>query len=48
MSKLAMSACKSEKPNMQSGFNANILSILALKKALTFGFSSRALRGRTV
>jgi len=44
----AMSACRSEKPNTQSGSSARILSILALKNALTRGFSSRARRGRTV
>jgi hypothetical protein len=47
-SSAAMSACRSEKPNTQSGFSARILSIFADRKALTFGFSSRARRGRTV
>ena len=32
----------------QSGRRATILSILALKNALTLGFSSRARGGRTV
>ena len=44
----AMSACRSEKPNTQSGLKSRILSIFALRNALTFGFSSRAFRGRTV
>ena len=44
----AMSACKSEKPITQSGLSATILSILALKKALTRGLSNRACGGRTV
>ena len=44
----AMSACKSENPNTQSGSKAKILSILALKNALTRGFSCRARAGRTV
>jgi hypothetical protein len=48
ISSLAMSACRSEKPNTQSGRSARILSIFALRKALTLGFSSRARRGRTV
>ena len=44
----AMSACRSEKPNTQSGFSATMDSIRAFRKALTLGFSSRARRGRTV
>ena len=35
----AMSACRSEKPNTQSGSSARMASILALRKALTRGFS---------
>ncbi|MNU04756.1 hypothetical protein D3C72_2493020 [compost metagenome] len=48
ISAAAMSACRSEKPNTQSGRNSRILSIFALRNALTLGFSSRARRGRTV
>ena len=48
MSWAAMSACRSEKPNTQSGSSARILSIFALRKALTRGFSCRARGGRTV
>ena len=48
ISSAAMSACRSEKPNTQSGRRSRILSILAERKALTLGFSSRARRGRTV
>ena len=48
ISSAAMSACRSEKPNTQSGRSARILSIFAFRKALTLGFSSRARRGRTV
>ena len=47
-SSAAMSACRSEKPNTQSGFSSRMRSIFALVNALTFGFSSRARRGRTV
>jgi hypothetical protein len=43
-----MSACRSEKPNTQSGSSARMASIFALRKALTRGFSWRATRGRTV
>ena len=48
ISAAAMSACMSENPKTQSGCNARILSILALVKALTRGFSARARGGRTV
>ena len=48
ISSAAMSACRSEKPNTQSGWSSRILSILALRKALTRGFSARARGGRTV
>jgi len=44
----AISACRSENPKTQSGSSSRILSILALRKALTRGFSWRARRGRTV
>ena len=39
---------REEKPKVSAFLSAKILSILALKNALTFGFSSRARRGRTV
>ena len=48
ISSAAMSACRSEKPNTQSGRSSRIFSILAEVNALTLGFSSRARRGRTV
>ena len=41
-------ACKSENPRTRSGSSASILSILALIKAETLGFSLRACGGRTV
>jgi hypothetical protein len=44
----AISACRSEKPKTQSGSKARIWSILAVRNALTLGFSCRARRGRTV
>src|SRR5690606_14128391 len=47
-SSAAMSAWMSEKPTTKSGCSARIASILALVKALTFGFSLRARGGRTV
>ena len=47
-SSAAMSACRSENPSTRSGSSARILSILALVKADTRGFSLRARGGRTV
>src|SRR5688500_16639811 len=43
-----MSAWMSEKPTTKSGFNLRISSIFADVNALTFGFSLRAMAGRTV
>ena len=48
ISPAAMSACRSEKPSTRSGLSAMILSVRALVKAETLGFSRRACGGRTV
>src|SRR5687768_8760110 len=44
----AISAWMSEKPMTKSGRSSRIAPIFALVKALTFGFSLRAMVGRTV